>query len=68
MLMRDALLVSFLIGQATGMTEMTEITKKMESRTLEEWPEVYRPVAYQIFYCLQLYCKFFGESWPWSHD
>jgi hypothetical protein len=38
-LIRDALLVIFLKGYVTGMTEMT---KKLESRTLEELAEVYR--------------------------
>ena len=36
---RDALLVIFLNEYVTRMTEMT---KKMESRTLEVLPEVYR--------------------------
>ena len=39
---RDALLVIFLDGYVTGMTGMTEMTKKMESRTCEGLPEVYR--------------------------
>ena len=55
-LIRDALLVIFLNGYVTGMTEMT---KEMESRTWEELVEVYRSVVIPVI------CVIFNEDVLW---
>ena len=65
-LIRDALLVIFLNVYVTGMTEMT---KKMESRTWEELSEVYRSVVILVICVIwRAFFYFFlmPNSYPFS--